>query len=474
MLEKHYKLNPEKLFSALKESQSKLDILFRKSHIVMLLVDSETGAIVDANLAASNFYGYTIGQLINKKIQDLDVAPSRNTVEGEMVQHGQHQSASGQIYDIELYRSPVVLEGKVFNFFIVRDISDCKKNQAELFRLSYIDPMTQVYNRTFFDQEIDRLQHNHESSVGVLIFRIDGLKTVNKEYGYSTGDKILANLITEIKGCLPENAIITRFDGSEFAVFISDITHYKMQLLAMAIKKKVSDYCTYTLDRPLKIAVGYGIREQPKDNMHLVFQKATELMFQEERLLNINSDTSAFGPFLRVLEKKDFFSLDQVTQLQNSILLLAKKVRVPQKKHYPLVLLAHFHNLGKMAISDDIFRKSTSLTEFEWQEIKKHPQVGYNIAKDTPELALIDHLILKHHEWWNGGGYPLGLKGAEIPIECRILAISDAFFAMSSNRPYREALPKDEVLYHLKEGAGSQFDPYLVENFLQIIENEAL
>lgn len=104
--------------------------------------------------------------------------------------------------------------------------------------------------------------------------------------------------------------------------------------------------------------------------------------------------------------------------------------------------------------------------------MERHSEIGYRIAQSASELMPIADWILKHHEWWNGKGYPLGLKGEEIPLECRILAIADAYDAMSNDRPYRRALEKSIILEELKRCAGIQFDPQLVDVVLRIIEKE--
>ncbi|WP_238442603.1 HD-GYP domain-containing protein [Desulforamulus reducens] len=116
--------------------------------------------------------------------------------------------------------------------------------------------------------------------------------------------------------------------------------------------------------------------------------------------------------------------------------------------------------------------KPGPLTKDEQKEMERHSEIGYRIAQSASELMPIADWILKHHEWWNGKGYPLGLKGEEIPLECRILAIADAYDAMSNDRPYRRALEKSIILEELKRCAGIQFDPQLVDVVLRIIEKE--
>jgi HD-GYP domain-containing protein (c-di-GMP phosphodiesterase class II) len=138
-----------------------------------------------------------------------------------------------------------------------------------------------------------------------------------------------------------------------------------------------------------------------------------------------------------------------------------------------LTLLAALHDIGKIGIPEGIIIKQGNLTGEEWESIWKHPEIGYRIAGQFPELAPIAEAILAHHEWWNGTGYPRGLKGEDIPFISRIISIVDAYDAMTYGRPYKEAMEHQETLEEIKRFAGSQFDPQIVEMFLKIIDGKA-
>jgi HD-GYP domain-containing protein (c-di-GMP phosphodiesterase class II) len=135
-----------------------------------------------------------------------------------------------------------------------------------------------------------------------------------------------------------------------------------------------------------------------------------------------------------------------------------------------LSLLAKFHDIGKVGISDAILHKEGPFTPEEWTEMKRHCEIGYRIALSAPDLVPIADWILKHHEWWDGQGYPLGIQGEEIPVECRLLAIADAYEALISARPYRRAFSHREAVEELQKHAGTQFDPQLLDIFLKMIE----
>ncbi|WP_245867411.1 Cyclic di-GMP phosphodiesterase [Sporomusa silvacetica DSM 10669] len=135
-----------------------------------------------------------------------------------------------------------------------------------------------------------------------------------------------------------------------------------------------------------------------------------------------------------------------------------------------LKLLAQFHDIGKVGIPDKILFKPGTLTPEKFNEMQRHSEIGFRIAQSSPDLNLIADYILKHHEWWDGSGYPMGLSGENIPLECRILSIADAYDAMTSDRPYRKALVHKHAIDELRRFAGIQFDPELVENFITLVE----
>jgi HD-GYP domain-containing protein (c-di-GMP phosphodiesterase class II) len=137
-----------------------------------------------------------------------------------------------------------------------------------------------------------------------------------------------------------------------------------------------------------------------------------------------------------------------------------------------LSLLAVLHDIGKVGIRESVLQKPGPLTPEEWEEMKKHPEIGYRITQNIPELAAVAEYILYHHERWDGKGYPRGLKGEEIPLLCRILAVADAYDAMTSDRTYRKAMSREEAIAEIKRNAGTQFDPIVADNLINMLAKE--
>jgi HD-GYP domain-containing protein (c-di-GMP phosphodiesterase class II) len=197
-------------------------------------------------------------------------------------------------------------------------------------------------------------------------------------------------------------------------------------------------------------------------------------MYREKMLHRQSASSAIVKTLMKTLEARDFITEGHADRLQKLVESIARTIGLNNQRIADLRLLAKFHDIGKVGIPDRILFKPGPLTPEEARVMKQHCEIGYNIAQSASVLMDIGEWIHKHHEWWNGKGYPLGLKGEEIPLECRILSIADAYDAMTSDRPYRSALSHESAVAEIKRCAGSKFDPYLVQFFLDILEKEKI
>ncbi|MCL2389827.1 MAG: GAF domain-containing protein [Endomicrobia bacterium] len=176
----------------------------------------------------------------------------------------------------------------------------------------------------------------------------------------------------------------------------------------------------------------------------------------------------------RAIDAKDSYTFDHADRARRYAKLIAERMHLPQAIVRHVEYAALMHDIGKIGIEDTILRKPGKLTPDEIEIIKKHPVIGNKIISPVTFLSPVAPMVLYHQEWYDGNGYPEGLRGEEIPLGSRIVAAIDAYDAMTSDRPYRKALPKEYAISELVRGAGTQFDPNVVEVFVNILKDETL
>ncbi|MEA2016083.1 MAG: HD domain-containing phosphohydrolase [Actinomycetota bacterium] len=173
----------------------------------------------------------------------------------------------------------------------------------------------------------------------------------------------------------------------------------------------------------------------------------------------------------KTLFEKSIKSEKHTKKIREMAVKLGESVGLSSSDMEELSLLATIHDIGKVAILDIILNKKENLSKKEWDTIKRHPEIGYRIALSSKQLSSIAGYILTVHEWWNGKGYPQGLEGEDIPVLSRIIAITDAYEVMITGRPYKKAMSKKEAIDELKRSRSTQFDPRLVDKFIEILNS---
>ena len=360
--------------------------------------------------------------------------------------------------------------GKVkYVAIISKDITDLKKTEEKLKFLSLHDPLTGLYNRAYFEEEMHRLDSSRFGVVGLIVCDVDGLKLINDTLGHDRGDQLLITASKVIRNSFREGDVVARVGGDEFAVLLPNSPRQKVEDICQRIKHAVNTYSKKNSRLPLSIATGFAIRESSNQTMAELYREADNNMYKEKLYSSQNARNIIVKNLLNAVEVKEALSRESFENFQKHAVVLAKAAGIPKKRIKDLCLLVQFHDIGNISVHNNILHKPGRLSSEEFVEIQKHSDVGHRIAQSAPDLAHISDYILKHHEWWNGNGYPLGLRGNEIPIESRIIAIVDAYESMTTGRPHRPAISKNEALAELKRCAGTQFDPTLVKKFIDAV-----
>lgn len=356
----------------------------------------------------------------------------------------------------------------------IRDISGRKQAEDELKYLSLYDPLTGLYNRAFFEKEIHRFNEGLSLPIGIIMCDVDGLKLVNDSLGHGAGDQLLQRAAAVIRSAFRDHDIIARIGGDEFAVLIPQSDAFILEQATHRIQDAVETYNHANGEMPLSISVGWSFRKETEDSLQDVLKEADNNMYREKLHRNESARSAIVQTLMKTLGARDFITEGHADRLKKMVVELSRELGLSDRKIHDISLLAQFHDIGKVGIPDHILFKPGPLDEEERTVMQRHTEIGYSIAQSAQELLHISEWILMHHERWDGRGYPCGRAKEEIPLECRILAIVDSYDAMTSDRPYRQALSHREAVSELRRCAGSQFDPVLVEEFITIVERETL
>ena len=351
----------------------------------------------------------------------------------------------------------------------IRDISERKHFEEQLRYLSMHDSLTGLYNRNYFEEEIHRLESGRFQPIGLLVCDVDGLKLVNDTLGHDAGDNLLISVARVLQSCFRGDDVVARVGGDEFAILMPRSEEMVTEIACMRIREAVNMYNMQSPDIPLSLSLGFAVRTNPGLTMNEIYQAADNNMYREKLHRRQSARSAIVNTLMKALQARDFITEGHGDRMQDMVALLGEAIGLPVHRIGDLRLLAEFHDIGKVGIPDRILFKPGPLSKDEIHEMQRHSEIGHRIALSAPDLVPIADWILKHHEWWNGNGYPMGLRESDIPLECRILSIADAYDAMTSDRPYRAALPSMHALEELQRNAGVQFDPTLVSAFAGVI-----
>jgi diguanylate cyclase (GGDEF)-like protein len=352
----------------------------------------------------------------------------------------------------------------------LEDVTDRKEMERRLEHLSLHDAMTGLYNRTFFEEELVRLGESR-SPVGFIVCDIDGLKLVNDTLGHDRGDALVRLTANTLRSCFRKDAVLARIGGDEFAILVPNASRAVVEAACRRLHAAVERHNARARPTlPFSLSVGFVVSAGDRPATAELFREADDNMHREKLHHRQSQRGAVVQALWKALEVRELEPEGHAARMQELLADFARALGFDDGRVNVVRLFARFHDVGKLGLPDRVLFKPTPLTYDEALELRSHCEVGERIARAAPDLLPIAGWILRHHERWDGGGYPLGLAGTDIPLECRMLAIADAYDAMTSDGPHRKAMTHELAVSELRRCAGSQLDPELVSKFLEVLD----
>lgn len=487
---------------------------------------------VDFNRAAENIEGVNRKDLIGKNV--VDVFPSiKDTglldIFEKVWKTGQALSQTSTFYKNKII--PGWRENFVYKLptgeivAVYEDVTKRKNDELELIKSneklkesSLIDSHTGLYNHRYLEEAIEAEFHRarrYAHSLSIIMLDIDYFKSINDVYGHQFGDFVLKQFAQQIKKMVRRYDIVVRFGGEEFIIVSPGMDRDQVFSFSQRILEGLNLHNFGDKKHRVKLKISVGAVSYPEDratsgmdmvnSADQVLSKAKEsggnrvylltdikmkngvisngrnktwdVKVMKAKIDKLNkkanqSLTEAILAFAKTIELKDHYTGEHVEITGHYATLIARRLGLPKEEIELIHQASILHDLGKIGISEKILLKKSKLTKEEFEEIKKHPQIGADILRPIHFLRGLIPVMLYHHERWDGKGYPTCIKGEEIPIGARIMALADVYQALTSDRPYRKAYSKARAMKIIKEGSGTQFDPRITGIFLKILQEK--
>lgn len=441
----------------------------------------DKGKVLILNPIAEQLTGWTQEEAFEKPIEEVLYIVNEYTRErcdnpvhkvletGEIIELATHSlliSKDGIERPIEDSAAPIKDDnGEITGVVLVfSDFTEKKKNQDEIKYLSFHDHLTGLYNRRFFEAEMERLDTERNLPVSIIIGDVNGLKLINDTFGHSVGDELLIKGTKIIKNCLRADDIVARVGGDEVAILLPKTPKSEVETLIKRIRSELKE--EKIKDMEVSISFGWETKTNSAESLALVLKKAEDYMYNNKLFEGPSIRGKTIENIIATINAKSPREKAHSERVSKLCVAIGRALNMDEKDLSHLKALGLFHDVGKIAISDDILNKPDKLTDREYKEICRHAEIGYRILSATRGMTEIAEFVLYHHERWDGEGYPKGLKGEEIPLSSRICALADAYDAMTSDRSYRFAMSEEYAIEELRKNSGTQFDPDVVDVFI--------
>jgi len=469
------------LYAILKYQLMTLSPALATDTILQTIVDSivlvnPQGLITFVNTETLSLLGYERADLLDKPIEILFPTDKKLEMISIMKTLVQGPIRNKDIFLISKNNAPIPIlfsaavcndiDGNILGFVMLsRDITEYKQREEEIKFLSYHDQLTGLYNRRFYEEELKRLDTKRNLPLSIIMGDVDGLKIINDSIGHDKGDELLKKAAQVLSNGCRADDIIARLGGDEFVVLLPKTDIEQVERIIRRINELLQNETVDTLD--ISVSFGYEVKKDEHENIQDILKAADDKLYKNKLLNNSSNRRNTIDLIMNALYEKNHREMLHSKRVGELCEAIALEMNFDKETVYRIKIAGLMHDIGKIGIDDATLNKPDKLDADEWIIMKKHPEIGQRILSAVNEFSEIGDYIFEHQEKWDGTGYPRGLKGDEILLQARIIAIADSYDAMTSHRNYGKELSKEEAIIEINRCSGTQFDPAIAKIFVE-------
>lgn len=348
-----------------------------------------------------------------------------------------------------------------------RDVTERKLYEEQILHLSYRDQLTGLYNRRYFEeQQAARFTTEEVLPLSLVVCDMNGLKLTNDVFGHQTGDQLLKACADCLQVVKESDNLLARIGGDEFVMIFPATSQEELQFKLSAVQHAIANRRIGKMK--LSVSFGFATMETLSKSLEDLFKEAEDVMYRRKLLESSKHKQDVIQLLTDRLHGKGAFEKSHSEHVSALAYAIGEALALPTEDLNELRIAGLLHDIGKIGIEDDVLNRKGPLTMHEWAQMRRHPEMGFQILRSVQNLGRVADWILMHHERLDGKGYPQGLKDSNIPLQAKIIAVANAFDSMTSASGYRIPLEIEAALKELLLHTGTQFDSTVVQVFLKL------
>lgn len=461
--------------SKAREAKEYFELIFNTSPDATLIARLQDGLIVNVNQAFLATTYYTRDEVIGETTFTLNFYENptdRQKIVKQLSEKGFCNNTemifhrkSGESITGLVSANIIIINGISHTIIAIHDITERKKSEEAILYLSYHDQLTGLYNRRFYEEELKRLDIERNLPITLVMADVNGLKLTNDAFGHLAGDKLIQKIGEILKEECRADDIIARIGGDEFVLLLPSTNAEETEKIVQRIQGSISNKKNnHTI---LSVSFGWATKGEINEDIAKVYTQAEDHMYRQKLSESTSMKNETIKLITKTLYEKNEIEQEHCERVSELCKDIGSALGMSSDEVNELGIAGLLHDIGKIGIDEIILNKEEELTDQEWIEMKRHPEIGYQILKSVNKFAQISEIVLAHHERLDGKGYPKGIKDKEIPLQSKILCIAESYDAIISGQIYKNTLSPDMAIQELKNNAGIQFDAYIAKVFVE-------